>query len=421
MNLTLTFFQTEFTVNYFFLTVIDVFMMFFLTHLLLRQKISDTLGFSKGRKGNWPQILLIVATGLAVIVLTGVFGLYMLRIFSFFFIKLLSKSAVDTDLLVYASFLILLILNELFATKLMFILRHFNHDFYYRDLMIFLGLGALIAVCVAYKYRIGYKAFNQLDKNPITKITIFLLCYLVLTGFFFIRYFLQWEYNPFYVSYILFTGALIVIVSMSYMKALNQRFRELSMQNHDLKKAMRGVLNASRSGDDVDLEQELADARYVVGIKDTPFEEPVADIEENFKQLVEIKKTRNGRNVEIISQIKYYEKHAHVGLTGITVMFELMLDNAIEEADNHPVYAKISVAEESLDIIVRNECSEYKFKDFMHYLEKGGSGKNGQSRGVGLQKLKGLVQRFNGEIIPRHYFCDENQTYYLSVMVRVKG
>jgi len=425
-GLGITIFGAEALFSHIFLTFIDLVFLFILTHTLLRQKICDTLCFGKNQKGSVAKTLAIFAAALVITLLTGFFGLYLLRIFSFFFIKLISKHSTHTDILVYSVFLVLIILNELFSNVLSIILRSLDitvlgYYVYSRDLMIIMATLSLMTISIMYYFKIGHRHFSRIDKNPIAKISIFSVSYIILTTFFLIRYVFQWEYTAFYITYVLFTGSLLIIVSMSFVKNLNQKYKKLAMQNHDLRKAMRGILNASRSGESVDLEKELADARYVVGIEEAVFDASALSVEENFIQLIEQKKKKYDRNIEIKTQIKYYEQHAHVGLTAITVMLELMLDNAIEETHSYPVTVKISVGEESLDVIVRNECTEKQYKDFLHYLDRGGSGKGGDGRGIGLQKLKGLADRFGGEIIPKHFFCHEQQTDYLSILVRIKG
>ena len=104
-------------------------------------------------------------------------------------------------------------------------------------------------------------------------------------------------------------------------------------------------------------------------------------------------------------------------------MAGILLDNAIEALSNmseedfaRKIYFSVKETEDNMTLIVANTSPHYE--DFLteHFFEAGYSSK-GQSRGIGLSKLKRLVQARKGSITV--YNEQRDKVNYLTFEIRL--
>lgn len=101
----------------------------------------------------------------------------------------------------------------------------------------------------------------------------------------------------------------------------------------------------------------------------------------------------------------------------------ILLDNAIEalhgtdeENFERKIYFSIGETEESIDLLCANTSPRYEEDLTDHFFESGYSSK-GQNRGIGLAKLKRLVQNRNGTITV--YNEDRQNANYLTFEIKL--
>lgn len=108
------------------------------------------------------------------------------------------------------------------------------------------------------------------------------------------------------------------------------------------------------------------------------------------------------KEIEIEQHIKIPSKELFLPEYELVDMIGILVDNAIEALLNSPVlerkiYLALSENEDSIILTVANVSKQYDEDITVHFFESGYSSK-GKDRGIGLAKLKRLVEKWNGTI-----------------------
>jgi len=298
--------------------------------------------------------------------------------------------------------------------QLVKIMIHRVFGFEFGVLILAFTIFSFIVAVTLYHSKKPQRMFYLIEKNLILKLCLYFLA----SGLLLLIYELTFDYNP---PFLIYVGLVIVLNIAALIQLfywLNKQLSFLSHQNHDLSKAVRGLLTAV-AADNSNLAVEVDELRYLIGVESTPFVESKR-IEDSFYDLITLKKDTANHHVTIKSQINYYENHHSLTITAITVILELLLDNAIESKTALPINVKISVSEESCDITVSNECDKKDFDAFSKAFKSPHSTKGGFGRGIGLKKLQEHVKRYNGTLSTRHEYCVYEECDFLIVRASFK-
>lgn len=401
------------------LVIIDLLMAFFVVHAVLRRPLNYLFRKNQQKHDNKKMISVVLMISFIVLLaLAPPSWSQVRRIMLFPMVKIFSQKDFATDVLVYVSALLVMFTGDLVASAINAFLSVHGIGFDFKLVVIGVALFFTLSQMVVTLNKKGHRLFSYINKNPVLKIATYYISFFITSVMYFFRSTYNWDYDMYYLIYLAFFGTLITTVSIRLVNWLQKRYSTLIMQNHDLRKTMRGIVNAANSGDVINVGKELADARYIMGIEEEVVIEKKG-IKETLQSIVKSKIVRSDGEADIQLQVNSYEHNENVSLVAITVLLELLLDNAIETQTQLPILTKVSISEESVDIIVRNECTEKNYAEFLKYFKRGGTSKENYGHGIGLTKLKELVNRYNGKIVTKNYYCRDNQAFYLSVMVRL--
>ena len=142
------------------------------------------------------------------------------------------------------------------------------------------------------------------------------------------------------------------------------------------------------------------------------------DFEGFILRTIENFKLQKGSNVEVITNIDYYEDRHGIADVTTAYMVTSLLENAIETGTKNPIYVGLFVSVNQMYIQVKNE-SKLKDEDIEKIMKKGYSTKGSIGRGLGLAKLKKLVESEGGKITAEQDFHETHRVNYLAITIRI--
>ncbi len=246
----------------------------------------------------------------------------------------------------------------------------------------------------------GYNFYQIVDKHMLSGGTYFLIIYIVLF-FLFIIY--EWQKVRIDVE----KKKAQLEMNRLYYDAYDQLVMLVRERQHDLKNHINAILSMIYTVEDFD---ELR-------TKQTEYCDYVMEQNEKTKLVLSAgnpllagflySKIREAEtyNITIDYKIGIEKKEMAIPEYELVEMVGILLDNAIEALNSvrkkevtRKIYFSIKDTEDEIDFIVANTSPFYEEDMTDHFFESGYSSK-GQNRGIGLSKLKRLVQDRKGDIM----------------------
>ena len=141
------------------------------------------------------------------------------------------------------------------------------------------------------------------------------------------------------------------------------------------------------------------------------------DFEAFITAAIESLKLNNDSDVEIITNIQYFEPHKKINAMNVSYMLGTLLENAIQAGTQLPILVDILSTENFLIIKTSNDTQLKTQQELDNMLTKGYSTKGKVGRGFGLSKLKQLVESHQGNISISQEINVASQTNYIVFML----
>lgn len=265
---------------------------------------------------------------------------------------------------------------------------------------------------------LGVSSYQIMDKRVIMSETYFQMIYFVLI-FFFITY--EWQKSRMDAE----KKKTQLEMNKLYYDAYDQLIMLVRERQHDMKNHINAILSLAYTIEDYD--ELVAKQKEYCGYV----------IEQNEKTKLVLSSGNPLIAGFLYSKMREAESHKitfdyHIGIKKaetvipeyeLVEMASILLDNAIEALNNmneeefpRKIYFSIKETEEGMGLIVANTSPRYEEDLTEHFFEPGYSSK-GQNRGIGLSKLKRLIQNSKGSIIV--YNEQRDNTNYLTFEVKL--
>ena len=212
---------------------------------------------------------------------------------------------------------------------------------------------------ICYKVK-PYKIIWFLERKPALRLSVFILTSIFLIVFFFITYEETLVYVPYYV---LFLG-LLIIALLQVLLGTDQRLNPeqiLEIKEIDIVK------------------QELVD-------------------------LIDMKRHQAKQNI-IVDRINYISHHVDITESQLSKLLELLLGHAVIMQKDYPIIIGISVIYDQLQLIIKHECSQHKYKAL----------KNENT----IKGIKKIIRRYKGSILLQHTYEQAYNAHYAIIIVKI--
>jgi K+-sensing histidine kinase KdpD len=148
--------------------------------------------------------------------------------------------------------------------------------------------------------------------------------------------------------------------------------------------------------------------------------EDVRNYGEKMEKKIEIftkaKQTKYQNKIEIDLELFYFEDCERLSDQQLLLKwYGIMLDNALEASDNHPIFIYLASTSKSLTLRLANEYTGTK-DEVKKFFEKGYSTK-GEARGLGLYNLKQQVVELGGEIEVDVYDDNNRNCQFIEISI----
>jgi hypothetical protein len=325
------------------------------------------------------------------------------------------KTTFDDIIIVY---LITYLIASVLIAILILIINTLDYNINITNLLTFV-LGLIITCFACTKIDLS-KLFILFTRHILVKFTLFGL------AFIFVIIFAVLQYDTTYLAEYLALFLVLVVVSLTgliqVVKIAYQYTEIMPEQIHDIKKLLTALQIQSKKTTSLeDLKASISNVVDLVGIN--ILNDNQAVIDDNFETFIltaiEHTKLDKKSNATIIVNINYHENRKGISDIDIAYMLGVLLENAIETLTKKPIFISLFVSEYLLLIKVKNE-SKLKDTDLGKMMKKGYSSKGNVGRGVGLAKLKRVVENKGGKLLPPSQIIhDEENVNYLTMTIRI--
>ena len=269
--------------------------------------------------------------------------------------------------------------------------------------------------------------FSLIERKVLLKLILFIITSIALALLFYMNY----NYSIYSLFYFLILALLSLIGLSLVLIRLYYYTNKIPPKLHDVTNLMIGAHLTASSTTDIELvRKQLEECMELLRLQNKEIgqlEVKEGQERENILAFIEQKKAGRTEELEIISDINYYEEHKKIPLGIVVYMLGTLLDNAIDYTVAHkletkPILIDLTVTNDYIKIKVSNPY-EYKVTtEFRESFNNGYStklshahGKDG--RGYGLSNLKKVVRKYNGII----YYGSEKQTSgnYLAIIIDI--
>lgn len=283
-----------------------------------------------------------------------------------------------------------------------------------------LTTGAIAFLCKKLKL---HQWFYALQTNVVLKLTLFIVFLIIIIIAFFINYENHVPYYLFFSIAVLLIGVILIPILMTlYYKVIGM------ISVHDLHNSM---LSLGLIIDDIDDPQIIKD-KFKIHAKEFGMDLSQLDLthikdvreygekmEKKIEIFIETKKANHQKKVEIDLELLYYKNCERLGdLQLVLKWLGIMLDNAIEASNNHPIYIYLASTHKSFTLRMANEYTDTK-EEVNKIFEKGYSTK-GEARGVGLYNLNQQVIELGGEVEVDVYNDNERNCQFIEISIEFK-
>lgn len=266
-------------------------------------------------------------------------------------------------------------------------------------------------------FGLGISVYQIMDKRVIMSETYFQMIYFVLI-FLFITY--EWQKSRMDAE----KKKAQLEMNKLYYDAYDQLIMLVRERQHDMKNHINAILSLAYTIEDY--EELVAKQKEYCGYV----------IEQNEKTKLVLSSGNPLIAGFLYSKIREVESHRitldyQIGIKKtetvipeyeLIEMASILLDNAIDALNSmdeefcRKIYFSIRETEEGMELIVANTSPHYEEDLTEHFFEPGYSSK-GQNRGIGLSKLKRLIQNRKGNIIV--YNEQRNNLNYLTFEIKL--
>ena len=388
---------------------IDIVMIYYLCHRLINKRIKLSLtsiicglayGASVGTLAHYVNIDYIdinifraISMSLVLIIL-----------------KCISKKGI-ADLLLINFMIMIVTAFAQFPALLVLELVPINQDYYF---LIGQILASIVILLIGFKVPI-HKLFSIIERQLLFKLIIFLFAFFILG----ILLYINLEQS---IAYLVYTTLFILLVGIGLSVVLMKisfYTTQVPEQLHDVKNVIAGLqISAYTAANLEDVQKELENMVRIIGGTVEKENLQMGDPKSGILKFISQKQTEKAPDLTFVTEVNYYEHHHQVPVSVIIYMLGILLDNAIESETKYPIIIKVSVAEESLDIIISNQCEREVTDKIEAIFQKRYSTKPGEGRGYGLANLQKIVQNYNGKIGINYAYNEEYTRNYLTFSIR---
>lgn len=386
----------------------DFIMTFFLCHNIIQKKLELSTHTA----------LLAIASGLS----TGILSYYLdVSLYKFVattvmfcVIGYITKKAIHEILIVYE---IIFLCVGFIQLVLLMLLENLPIEQSY----LYLLIQTLILVCIILVYvKIPlYKLFNMIQKQVLLQLMFFIGTIVLLSVYAYFDY----GYTSVKTN-ILYILVLIIAALLGCYRSLKNVFfytNRVPTQLHDVKNILMGLYVAAHSTEDIEIiRQELNKSLEIIGI-DMPMEDvQVNEHKNNILVFINQIRDKYHSQVEINSDIEFYEDNTNITRSVILYMLGVLLDNAIESGTKKDIYIKIRIDTNYLLVSVANEHERKSIDDFDKMFQERYSTKSRQLSGYGLPNLSRVVEKHGGEIQVEYTYNTQQVSNYLKLSIEIK-
>ena len=283
-------------------------------------------------------------------------------------------------------------------------------------------IGAVLIIILICKIVKLYKLYNMIQHkllpNVLVKQMFLIFCAIIL-----IYSILPNQQNL--LHHFLFLSALVVfaIILVPTTMRLYQKSMKEMISIHDLYNSLLSTGIAIENMEDLEaIRSKFKEhcKRFGIDLSSIDFKNNDGQgMNRQIDQFIHLKKEQRTTNIEVISEIGYYNDHKHVDLQQLLQWLGTLLDNAFDASISHPIYVRVVVTSTRISLSVANEYLSDHKRDFEVMFEKGYSTK-GEGRGLGLYQLQQTVSEFGGHIACFEEYKETYECYYLTILIELK-
>ncbi|MCL1990582.1 MAG: hypothetical protein FWG67_06810 [Defluviitaleaceae bacterium] len=279
-------------------------------------------------------------------------------------------------------------------TPVSFLVQSLMRQFIPNELM----MHALVVVCLVllcYKLKF-YQFFNYIKTNTLVKALLFIVVLVTLSFLFYMNF----DNNP---ADMVFYLLIICFAIVGFIPVIIRLYKRVEIdvgRAHFIGNKIVAARNTAYLVDDVEKLRQMFDelVHHIspeIGEKPPRIDHPKQAILE----VIEQKKKHRNADVDVITDLRYYEDYDGVKFEQILSFIGALLDNAFEVETEKPIIVYFSCAAHSFDLSISNEYLQTSNTDLDLIFEKGYSTKSEDGRGYGLYEVKQEVEALNGRIV----------------------
>jgi len=344
-------------------------------------------------------------------------------ILALFILKAIVKRGSFSDLLtIYAVFLIMTgVIPAPMGAIIWVIIEsgEFNQSFIFLIAQSLTTI-AIIFVCKKFKW---HSLFNRIQSDTVLKLIFYMLSLILLMATFILNFEYQFSYFLFFVIAVVLIGlALFPVMVKLYQDrvkvisthdSINSLLSTaLSMMGETDPEAIKDAFKQHANDLGVDLNQlDMSNTYDELDYMDT--------MTEKVNTFIDMKMKGQSKKIEVFSDVTYHKDYQDVDFQLAVKWLGILLDNAIDATDTHPIYLYFATTVRRLSIRVANEYIGNEGQDIQVIFEKGYSTK-GEGRGIGLHNLYETVTKLGGEIEVDEYYTEAYHCHYLQISIQLK-
>lgn len=395
------------------INLLDFVMIYMIAYAVLKQKIN--VGSSD------------ILIGITYALFAGVTGYYLdgyavrliiIPLLLFSTSLTIKKRDLSSILIIYIIFFILVGIMQGFILINMILLGWSQEVTFFISQI--LTTGAIAFLCKNLKL---HQWFYALQINVVLKLTLFIVFLIIIIVAFFTNYENHIPYYLFFSIAVVLVGLVLVPILMTlYYKVIGM------ISVHDLHNSM---LSLGLIINDIDDPQVIKD-KFKIHAKEFGMDLSQLDfthiqdvreygekMENKIELFIETKQASYHKEIEIDIELFYYKDCEKFGEPQLVLKWlGMMLDNALEASDTHPIFIFLTSTHKSFTLKMTNEYTGTK-EEVNQIFEKGYSTK-GESRGFGLYNLNQQVIELGGDIDVDVYDDNNRNCQFIEISIEFK-
>lgn len=400
----------EFTLN-----LIDFTMVYVIMHAFLKRRITFNIGH-----------LTLAFLYVSILVAIGYFNQYVARFSSIvsliLLIKIIGRRGISDSLTIYGLAWVLVSMIQTLTLGIVGIICDLL-DLYQPVVFLIVHLITILGVIFICKTFKLSQWFYALQVHVVLKLilsVLFLICWVV-------AFILNFESQ---LSYLLFFTMAIISIGIVLFPILMQLYYNSIgiISLHDLKNSLLSTAIAMKqTNNPEEILNLFARHSKEFGIDVSQLEMTKVDDELDYmdkmnkevEQFILMKIKAHKKEVEIISDLTYYEPNDAIDFQLALKLLGTLLDNALEASSHNPIYVHLFSMSEEFKLKMANEFFGKEGQDINVIFEKGYTKKE-NGRGIGLNHLHQIVVEKGGRLEVDEYYTEAHHCYYLQIDIRFK-